>query len=218
MNDVVAAGFGGGGAGRYFLALRSDNTMWTWGENEVGQIGDGTTADRHEPTMILDNVVSASALAPSFSGGKALREDGSLWAWGQLRDGWGDDATVIFESNAPVMIMQNFYAEHGPAVHSPFIADDGTEWPRYSPMRQMEAVGATMDIVEGDDGYAEYAEATPPPSDGNLNPGEDGQVGYLGTYMEQQGEGNGISPALIVAGIVLVSGLAATLIIRFVRK
>ena len=33
------------------LAIRSDGTLWAWGANEVGQLGDGTTAEEHSPVQ-----------------------------------------------------------------------------------------------------------------------------------------------------------------------
>ena len=73
------------------LALRSDGTVWSWGWNGVGQLGDGTTLERHQPVQVLGltNVVAVSAGALHSV---ALKSDGTVWAWGwnavsQLGDG-----------------------------------------------------------------------------------------------------------------------------------
>ena len=34
------------------LAVRSDGTLWAWGHNDTGQLGDGTTTDRWEPVRV----------------------------------------------------------------------------------------------------------------------------------------------------------------------
>jgi alpha-tubulin suppressor-like RCC1 family protein len=67
-------------------ALKSDGTVWTWGLNAYGQLGDGTTNDAHTPVQVmgLSNVVAISARAYD---GMALRSDGTLWAWGDNRYG-----------------------------------------------------------------------------------------------------------------------------------
>ncbi len=35
--------------GRHTTAIKSDGTMWTWGWNYYGELGDGTTIDKHQP-------------------------------------------------------------------------------------------------------------------------------------------------------------------------
>ena len=70
-------------ARNYSFAITNDGDLWAWGMNE-GQIGDGTMEDRLYPVRILDNVRHAESFdflrnVNSF----AMREDGSLWAWGQ---------------------------------------------------------------------------------------------------------------------------------------
>jgi len=148
MNNVVAAD--NSGNMRNFLALRSDNTLWAWGENDIGQVGDGTTNRRNEPFLMLENVASASIGAGSHFGGMALKTDGSLWAWGQFRRSHDAAAEVIFDSPMPVMIMQDFRSEHGSRITTAFTADDGTEWNRFIPMRQMTITSATIETADSD--------------------------------------------------------------------
>ena len=45
LTDVVAIAAGG----YHSLAIRSDGTLWTWGWNYLGQLGDGSTVDRWRP-------------------------------------------------------------------------------------------------------------------------------------------------------------------------
>ena len=80
--------------GSHSLALRSDGTLWAWGGNQFGQLGDGTTTDRAS----LRQVGSGNWAAVSAGHGHslALKSDGSLWAWGwnalgQLGDGTYDN-------------------------------------------------------------------------------------------------------------------------------
>ena len=42
----------GSAYGNYSLALKSDGTMWGWGENGVGQLGDGTYTNRSTPVQV----------------------------------------------------------------------------------------------------------------------------------------------------------------------
>jgi alpha-tubulin suppressor-like RCC1 family protein len=74
------------------LALRSDGTVWAWGANASGQLGDGTTDRRTQPARVeaLDNVRGIAA-GHAFS--LALKADGSVWAWGANEAGQLGDGT-----------------------------------------------------------------------------------------------------------------------------
>lgn len=87
MDDVMAVS-----AGHYHtMAIRSDSSLWGWGYNKYGQLGDGTRVDKVTPLRIMENVRSVSA-------GKfntmAIKADNSLWAWGFNTYGHLGDGTT----------------------------------------------------------------------------------------------------------------------------
>lgn len=96
-------------AGRaYTAAIKTDGTLWTWGVNMFGERGNGTKTPRgvpwepvHKPTQILDNVADIY-LANSYA--VAVKNDGSLWAWGDNRSGNLGDGTAN-ESLVPKKVM-----------------------------------------------------------------------------------------------------------------
>ncbi|MBU0599008.1 hypothetical protein KKF61_08560 [Patescibacteria group bacterium] len=69
------------------LAIADDNTLWAWGLNNSGQIGDGTTTQRNSPVQALNltDVVYIEGDSCLAVGGSsfAITMDGSIWAWGQ---------------------------------------------------------------------------------------------------------------------------------------
>ena len=60
-------------------ALRTDGSLWAWGSNVCGAVGDGTTADRLFPVRVLEDVERAGV---GWNHILAQKTDGSLWAWG----------------------------------------------------------------------------------------------------------------------------------------
>ncbi len=68
-------------------ALRTDGSVWCWGENASGQLGDGTTSAHNAPTRVMgvDGVVEVRVSASRTC---ARRGDGTVWCWGRaLEDG-----------------------------------------------------------------------------------------------------------------------------------
>ncbi len=64
------------------MALKSDGTVWAWGNNGNGKLGDGTLTNRTTPVQV-SGLTSAVAIAAGGSHSVALKADGSGWAWGR---------------------------------------------------------------------------------------------------------------------------------------
>jgi hypothetical protein len=75
MENVIAISAGH----EHSMAIRSDGSLWAWGDNYYGQIGDGTQGWSRNPVKIMDDVIAISA---GFRHSMAIKSDGSLWAWG----------------------------------------------------------------------------------------------------------------------------------------
>ncbi|MGI9021803.1 MAG: hypothetical protein ACR2HV_00950, partial [Acidimicrobiales bacterium] len=79
------------GGAFHSLALKADGTVWAWGWNGYGQLGDGTTASHSTPSQVL-SLSGVTAIAAGWVHNLAVKGDGSVWAWGwnnvgQLGDG-----------------------------------------------------------------------------------------------------------------------------------
>ncbi|MCL2847031.1 MAG: hypothetical protein FWE38_05080 [Firmicutes bacterium] len=101
--------------------IRRDGTVWTWGRNREGQLGDGTTTDRNVPVAAqgigggraLQNVISVSAGETHMS---AILRNGDVVSWGSNWDGQlGNDGliTTAGPSTAPVQVRQQVHGTHG---------------------------------------------------------------------------------------------------------
>jgi len=96
---LVAAG------ASHTLACYSDGTVWAWGDNTFGQLGDGTTTSRWHRAQVagLANVIAVSTHTDTSA---ALRSDGTVWTWGDnvdhaLGDGDSEEASAL-----PVQVLQ----------------------------------------------------------------------------------------------------------------
>ncbi len=105
-------------------AIKEDGSLWTWGRNDCGQLGDGTTADKTTLVKIMDNVVSVS-LGGYHSA--AIKEDGSLWTWGNNSSGQLGDGTKA-NKTIPIKVMDGVSSVSLGGYHSAAIKEDGSLW------------------------------------------------------------------------------------------
>ena len=110
--------------GQDFSALiKTDDTLWMTGVNNIGQLGDGTTIDKSEFKKIMNDVSFVS------SGGAhslAVQKDGSLWVWGYNGFGQLCNGTNSNTSLTPQKIMDGVKAAYAGYGHTAIIKQDGT--------------------------------------------------------------------------------------------
>jgi alpha-tubulin suppressor-like RCC1 family protein len=112
------------------LYIRSGGSLWGMGFNGDGQLGDGTTTDRHSPVEIeFSNVV---AVAAGGDHSLFIKSDGSLWAMGANGDGQLGDGTTDggnhFTNLPEEIVFSNVVAVTAGALHSLFLKSDGSLW------------------------------------------------------------------------------------------
>ncbi|WP_054698067.1 stalk domain-containing protein [Syntrophomonas palmitatica] len=83
MDEVVTAAEGT----FHTLAVKKDGSLWAWGSNYGGGLGDGTNKDSTVPVKIMEDVVSVAA---GTCHSLAIKKDGSLWSWGQGVKGFAE--------------------------------------------------------------------------------------------------------------------------------
>lgn len=100
---TVSAGYG------YTTAIRSDGTLWAWGYNEYGALGNGTTINSNTPIQIgTDSDWESIASGGGYSCG--IKTNGTLWAWGR-----------------PILGMASYPGSIGP-IRTPFQVGTSTNW------------------------------------------------------------------------------------------
>jgi alpha-tubulin suppressor-like RCC1 family protein len=107
--EYVAAVAAGGGyplpeAGQnHSLALLKDGSVAAWGNNLYGQTGDGTAGNTRLTPVLITTLEGIGAVAAGLNHSVALKDDGTVWAWGDNEFGeLGDDTTT--ERNTPVQV------------------------------------------------------------------------------------------------------------------
>jgi len=138
LSNVKAVSAGGS----FSLALKKDGTVWAWGNNESGQLGDGTS-DAYSLTPVQvkgpggnDFLTNVKAIYASSYHALAVKEDGTVYAWGANDQGQLGDGTIGGESNTPVQVkvrwglnlvpLTDVKAVAGGLFHSLALREDGT--------------------------------------------------------------------------------------------
>ena len=126
LTDVVAVS-----VGDHAVAVKADGTVWAWGDNGEGQLGDGTKTFRASPVQVsgLAGVISASAGRPGSNHTVALKSDGTVWAWGNNDAGQLGDGTLT-SSSYPVQVsgLAGVVSVDVGRDHTIAAKSDGTVW------------------------------------------------------------------------------------------
>ena len=126
------------------VAVRTDGTLWTWGDNHYGQLGDGTTTQQNAPAQ-----VAAGAPWQTVSAGQyyttALRQDNAYWAWGyhsygQLGNGRGPQLLPY-----PLATPATWRSVSAGAYYNLGIRPDGTLWAWGANTSGQLGLGSTTD-------------------------------------------------------------------------
>ncbi|MFC0216296.1 fibronectin type III domain-containing protein [Paenibacillus chartarius] len=110
------------------LYVKADGTLWAWGYNGYGELGNGTTNHLYQPnqTINIDNVKAAA-------GGRyhsiAVKDDGTVYAWGYNGYGQlGDGSTTTRHSPIKAANLTGIVSVAAGENHSLALKSDGTVW------------------------------------------------------------------------------------------
>lgn len=115
--------------GLHSLAAAADGTVWAWGHNGYGQLGDGTTTNGREPVQAV-GIEGVTEVAAGDSHSVAIGSCMSLWTWGSNNAGQLGNGTTTDELR-PIQIegfFLNTVAVAAGEAHSMALKFDGTVW------------------------------------------------------------------------------------------
>jgi alpha-tubulin suppressor-like RCC1 family protein len=99
--DIIAVAAGV----MHSLALTSKGTVYAWGNNQAGQLGDGTTTNRSTPVKVADLPTDITAVAAGAVHTLAMNSKGTVYAWGDNSEGQlGDGTTTSSLTPKPVSL------------------------------------------------------------------------------------------------------------------
>lgn len=108
--------------------VKTDGTLWTWGNNDYGQLGLNDVNRRSSPVQVGagTNWKYISSMAEAFV---AVKTDGTLWAWGNNAIGQLGQGNLILRSSPVQIGALTTWASVGPGYKGGFaIKTDGTLW------------------------------------------------------------------------------------------
>ena len=121
---IVACGL------EYTAAIKTDGTLWGWGNNYIGQLGDNTLTNKSSPVQTVAGGTNWKQVFCKSRHTVAIKTDGTLWAWGENNYGQlGDNTTNYYSS--PVQTVAggtNWKQAACGQYHTAAIKTDGTLW------------------------------------------------------------------------------------------
>ncbi len=142
LTDVIAIATGGYKSYRtessHSLALKTDGTVWAWGYNSAGQLGDGTTTDSATPIQVI-GLTDVAAVVAGGAHSIALKTDGTVWTWGyniagqlgvETTEKCEFDSIISYCSTTPVQVsgLTDVIAIAGGGFHTVALKSNGTVW------------------------------------------------------------------------------------------
>lgn len=115
--------------GSHNIALKSDGTLWAWGQNLYSQLGDGTKITQNIPTRSVPGNDWKQVAAGGGGYSVALKKDGTLWAWG---NNWTGQLGIGSTSNSAIAVQvgsgTNWIKVWAEGIQTVGMQSDGSLW------------------------------------------------------------------------------------------
>ncbi|MFA7344957.1 MAG: chitobiase/beta-hexosaminidase C-terminal domain-containing protein [Terrimicrobiaceae bacterium] len=116
--------------GSHTLALRDDGTVWAWGSNSSGELGDGGTTPGSQPVQVMRGASPLAGIVAVAAGSNesfAVDEGGNVWAWGNNSQGQlGIGTTANATSATQVAGLSGIVGIASAQHHALALKSDGT--------------------------------------------------------------------------------------------
>jgi alpha-tubulin suppressor-like RCC1 family protein/sugar lactone lactonase YvrE/uncharacterized protein YfcZ (UPF0381/DUF406 family) len=127
------------------LAVKDDGTVWAWGKNDNGEVGNGTTTGpQTTPGNVsgLSNVIDVEA---GYLFSLAVQDDGTVWEWGENTSISGQTA-----KSTPVQVteLENIVQVSAGNNHALALKNDGTVWTWGRNDYGQLGIGTTTDEID----------------------------------------------------------------------
>lgn len=119
------------GSGNFHsFGIRTNGTLWAWGSNNDGQLGDNTVVSKASPVSVVGGFTDWCQVSGGGNHTLALRTNGTLWSWGSNGQGrLGTNSTTT--SSSPVSVVGGFTdwcQVSAGLAHSIAVRTNGTLW------------------------------------------------------------------------------------------
>jgi len=126
---IGASGTAMGTKDGHSAAALSDGTVWCWGANRDGQLGDGTTNSSSSPVKVVGLPARAVSLAAGLHHTVALLENGTVWCWGRNTNGQlGNNSKTSSYRPVQVSNIATAMAIAAGDDHTVALLSDGSVW------------------------------------------------------------------------------------------
>ena len=117
------------GGQNHTAAIKTDGTLWLWGYNNAGQLGDNSITHRSSPVQTVSGGTNWKLVAAGTYSTVAIKTDGTLWTWGRNSVGELGDNTRTHRSS-PVQTISGGtnWKQVAGGNHTVAIKTDGTLW------------------------------------------------------------------------------------------
>ena len=89
------------------LGLRANGTLWSWGDNSFGKLGDGTAVSRSSPVSVVGGFTDWNQVSAGYFHSLGVRANGTMWGWGDGYTGAIGNNTDE-EYSSPVSVVGGF--------------------------------------------------------------------------------------------------------------
>jgi len=112
------------------LGVRTNGTVWAWGSNSRGQLGDNSTISSSSPVSVVGGFTDWCQVSGGRDRSLGVRTNGTAWAWGYNNQGrLGDNSTI--DRSSPVSVVGGFTDWRQLSAserHSLGVRTNGTAW------------------------------------------------------------------------------------------